>query len=261
VSVRLRVDLEYDGTRFAGWQVQPGRRTVQGEVSQAFSIILRHPVRLVGAGRTDAGVHARGQVAHVDVPSDCPPLDRLRVGVQALVGTDIAVRGIEYAPATFHARFSARARTYRYRMARRPCALNRAMVWVLRRDVDRAEMERALPYLVGRYPATSWCAAHAPDRDAVVEVRQARFVEEGCPGASDLLVFEITADRFVAQMVRTIVGTLVEVGQHKRTPESIGELVRARDRRLAGPTAPACGLCLEYVDYPDGSSVFSVGSA
>lgn len=281
VSVRLRVDLEYDGTDFAGWQVQPGCRTVQGELTEAFRTILRCPVRIVGAGRTDAGVHARGQVAHLDVPPDVMPsgesaalaseasdsrdagrilrlvqdgkdkalliayLNRLRTGVNALTGPDIAVKDVTVADEGFHARFSARARTYCYRVALRPVALNRKMVWMIRRELDRPLMEQALPHLVGRYPATSWCATHGSNRDAVVEVRSAHLLDE----SDGVLAFEITADRFVTHMVRTIVGTLVEVGCGKRSPEGIRQLIEARDRRLAGPTAPACGLCLEHVDY------------
>jgi tRNA pseudouridine38-40 synthase len=249
VSVRLRVDLEYDGTDFAGWQVQPGCRTVQGELVQAFSTVVRRPVRVVGAGRTDAGVHARGQVAHVDLPLDgverVPPLGGLFVGVNALTGRDVAIREITCAPGGFHARFSAKSRTYRYRIASRPVALNRALVWSVRRHLDRSRMEGALAHLLGRYPATSWCAAHSSERDAVVEVRCARFVEE----SQEVLALEITADRFVTHMVRTIVGTLAEIGWGRREPDGIRELIDARDRRLAGPTAPACGLCLEHVEY------------
>lgn len=246
---RLRVDLEYDGTDFAGWQVQPDRRTVQGELIDAFTTVLRSPVRIVGAGRTDAGVHARGQVAHVDVPEghapDVLPLERVIAGVNALTGPDVAVTAAAVAPDGFHARFSARSRTYRYRIARQPIALGRTMVWVARRHLDWLLMERALPHLLGRYPATSWCAAHGADRNGMVEVMSAHFIDEG----NGVVAFEITADRFLTQMVRTIVGTLVEVGRQRRLPESVRDLIAARDRTLAGPTAPACGLCLEKVEY------------
>jgi len=251
---RLRLDIEYDGTNFAGWQVQPGCRTVQGELDRALGTVVRQPVRVVGSGRTDAGVHARGQVAHADLPEDAPSLARLRAGVQALVGPEIAVRDLAWAPDSFHARFSARSRTYRYRMTLRPRALDRALVWLVRHQVDVAAMARATPYLVGRYQATTWCAAHAADRHVYVGVTAARLWDE-----DDLVIFEIAADRFVTHMVRIIVGTLVDVGRQRRSPDSIAELIRAQDRRLAGPTAPACGLCLEHVDYGDTVQRFGPG--
>ena len=245
---RLRLDLEYDGTRFAGWQVQPGCRTVQGDLDRALALVLKHPVRTVGSGRTDAGVHARGQVAHVTVPDDAivPPLDRLRTSVGAIVGPEVAVRDVAWAPESFHARFSARERTYRYRIALRPRALERAFVWLVRGALDPVAMASAAPGVIGKYPATSWCAAHAADRHAIVDVRSARIWQE-----NDLVLFEISADRFVTHMVRIIVGTLVEVGRYKRTPESLAETALSRNRALAGPTAPPCGLCLERVSYED----------
>ncbi|HDS74762.1 MAG TPA: tRNA pseudouridine(38-40) synthase TruA [Firmicutes bacterium] len=243
MSRRLRLDIEYDGTDFAGWQIQPNERTIQGEIAEALSTILRQPVSITGAGRTDAGVHARGQVAHVDVPDDAPEPYRILAGVNALTGRDIAVYAARYVSDDFHARFSARSRTYAYRISLRPTAIDRRLTWQVPGELDVVAMQQAAERLVGRYPATTWCAAGAEDRDAIVDVRSAKVSVVG-----PQLVFAIRADRFVMHMVRTIVGTLVEIGHGKRTAQSIPDLIDARDRSSAGETAPARGLCLEHVE-------------
>jgi len=242
---RVRLDIEYDGTGFAGWQIQPGQRTVQGELGRALTILAKTDVRVVGSGRTDAGVHAREQVAHADVPVGIlDDAERLRRSVQGIVGPEIAIRRLTCVPADFHARFSARERRYCYRIALLPHALTRQMEWLHRGRLDVEEMTHAAGHFVGQYPATSFAAAHADDRDAVVDVRTSKLENRG-----ELLEYEITADRFVTHMVRIIVGTLVEVGRGRRGADSIPELVRARDRTLAGATAPPHGLCLEHVEY------------
>ncbi len=244
MSRRLRLDIEYDGTDFAGWQIQPNERTVQGEITEALTTILRQPVTITGAGRTDAGVHARGQVAHCDVPDDAPEPYRILAGVNALTGRDIAVYAVRYVPDDFHARFSARSRTYAYRIALRPTALDCRVTWQAPCEFNVPAMQQAASYLIGKYPATTWCSSAADDPNAVVDVRSATLSVTGSQ-----LVFAIRADRFVMHMVRTIVGTLVEVGCGKRSAESIPDLIAARDRSAAGETAPARGLCLEHVEY------------
>ena len=241
---RLRLDIEYDGTDFAGWQVQPDCRTVQGEIGTALETIVGRPVSVVAAGRTDAGVHARAQVAHVDVPDLGFDLDRLTKSVGALTGPDVAIIRVTDVPDDFHARFSAVSRTYVYRMSRRQRALDRAFVLRLRGDVDIRAMRQAAVHFVGRYAATSLCAAGAQDADAEVCVESAHLTDNG-----DQISFEITADRFVMHMVRIVVGTLLEVARGNRDADSVIGLIGAKDRSQAGPTAPACGLCLERVGY------------
>jgi len=244
VSTRLRLDMEYEGTEFAGWQVQPGLRTVQGELNTALSTILRTPVRVIGAGRTDAGVHARGQVGHADVPDAYPPLARILAGVRALTGPDLLVREITVVPGDFHARFSARARTYEYRIALVPSPLERRFQWFVPYRLDVGSMSVAAQKLEGRYPATCWCSSSAPDTTAIVHVQRTEIERRATE-----IVFRITSDRFVTHMVRTIVGTLVEIGRGVRSPEDIGAIISSQDRARAGPTAPAHGLCLQSVEY------------
>ncbi len=242
---RIRLDLEYDGTGFAGWQMQPGQRTVQGELVRAFAILAREDVRVIGSGRTDAGVHARGQVAHADLrESMLCERESLRRSIQGIVGPEIAIRGLTPVGPEFHARFSARERRYCYRIALWPHALTRHMEWLRRDNLDIEAMSRAAAAFEGTYPATSLAAAHADDRNAVVEVRRSRLTR-----IDDRLECEVAANRFVTHMVRIIVGTLVETGRGRRQPESIPELLAAQDRTQAGPTAPPHGLCLEHVEY------------
>jgi tRNA pseudouridine38-40 synthase len=244
VSKRLRLDIEYDGTRFAGWQVQPGKRTIQGEITHALGTLLRVPIKVVGAGRTDAGVHARGQVAHIDVPDDGYPLHRLLSGVNALTGADVVVRDITLVPDTFHARFSAIERSYTYRIARSPVAIDRNIAWTFCRSLDTDIMATEAQDLIGRYPATVWCSARAKDTEAVVHVRRAALdVSDG------RILFTISADRFVMHMVRSIVGTLVDVGRGRFGSGTVRRLIEGADRSAVGETAPACGLCLQRVEY------------
>jgi tRNA pseudouridine38-40 synthase len=244
---RLRIRVEYDGTEFSGWQVQPDKITVQGELIRAFETFLRSQVHLIGSGRTDAGVHARWQVVHVDIAEEIAAnidLNRLIRAISAIAGRGIAVKEADWAPEGFHARFSARERRYRYRMSLVPQALRSHMVCQVRSPLDIEAMNEAAGYLVGKYPATSFCAAYAKNIDAVVDVRRAELSETG-----DILNFDIAADRFVTQMVRIIVGTLIDVGRGRRSPGDIPGLIQARDRKLAGQTAHPRGLCLEYVEY------------
>ena len=242
--VRLRFVVEYDGTGFSGWQIQPDKRTVQGELIRAFELATRQQVHLVGSGRTDAGVHARMQVAHVDLQEPVDDLSRIQRSVRGITGPEIAIRDLTPAPEGFHARYSARERRYRYRMTLEPHALARHMEWLLRGRVDLEAMQAAAPAFEGEYSGRSLCAAFAPNRDAVVKVRHARITHDG-----DMVYFDVAANRFVTQMVRIMVGTLVEIGQGRREIDSIKPMIALHDRTAAGPTAPPHGLCLEYVEY------------
>lgn len=249
---RYRFLLEYDGAPFAGWQVQPGQRTVQGVVEDALATVLRVPVRLVGSGRTDTGVHALGQVAHADVPASAEP-HRLRHALNGVLahrtGGAVAVLLAEPAPASFHARYDARQRLYWYRVAAGPCPLERATRWSLGREPDWERMNAAARHLLGTHAFDAFCLAQSATRNRVCTVVHARWVPEARPGAWR---FEAAADRFLHGMVRALVGTLLEVGLGKRPPEDVARVRATADRRAAGPAAPAHGLALVHVAYPDG---------
>ena len=253
--MRLRLDLEYDGTDFAGWQVQPDARTVQAEVERALAVLWRTPVAVVGSGRTDAGVHASGQVAHVDVPGgtslDADALRRLRRSLGGLLPKDVALLGLCPVAAAFHARFDAVRRTYHYRVATQERALERRTRVVLRPAPSFEAMNAAAAALVGRHPYDSFCRTQSETENRVCTVEEARWEMEERAGDWR---FVVSADRFLHGMVRAMVGTLLQIGRGTRPADALPGILAARDRRAAGPAAPPHGLALVRVDYPGDAS-------
>ena len=238
--------LEYDGTDFAGWQVQPGARTVQGELEHALSTVLRAPIRVHGAGRTDAGVHALGQVASFEAEAD---VSSELAKVNGVLPEDIVVRSAEPERERFHARFDAVRRHYRYRIHRGPAAVERrTSLWLLR-ALDVEAMREAARLVPGSRDFASFGAP--PEEGGTTECRLDRLdiVEDG-----RIVSVEASANRFLRKMVRTLVGTLLEIGAGKRPPRWIEDVIEARDRQAAGEVVPARGLFLVSVDYPNGSA-------
>jgi tRNA pseudouridine38-40 synthase len=244
----VKLLLEYDGTRYVGWQVQPNGPSIQAEVERALSRLHARPVRVVAAGRTDAGVHARGQVA--SFPEARPlPLSAYVKGMNALLPEDVAVREAAVMPDGFDARRDARGKRYRYRVenlaTRAP--LGRLQAWQVFRPLDVAAMRAAAAPLLGRHDFSSFQASDCVADHAVRELR--RLDVEGEAGGTIEVVAEATA--FLKHMVRNLVGTLVEVGLGARDAATIPGLLAAQDRTLAGRTAPPQGLVLEQVFYED----------
>jgi tRNA pseudouridine38-40 synthase len=258
----LKLTLSYEGTDFAGWQRQPDRRTVQSVVESALEPIEGAPVTIIGAGRTDAGVHAAGQVASVSLSTPIP-LDELQRALNGTLPPDVRVIAIETAPIGFDARRLARHKTYRYLIwsdATMPPLLRR-VAWHVTYRLDLAAMRAASATLVGRRDFVAFRSAGADDGGSVREVlsatwtlpdRAGAFVED-CAAVGDgiLLRFEITGTGFLRHMVRAIVGTLVDVGRARLIPEDVARILASQDRSAAGPTAPAHGLTLWRVDYTD----------
>jgi tRNA pseudouridine38-40 synthase len=242
----VKLTLEYDGTRYVGWQVQPNGPSIQAEVERALATLHKGPRRVTAAGRTDAGVHARGQVASFPEPRPLP-VDAYVKGMNALLPEDVAVRAASIEPDGFNARRSAAGKRYRYRIELSPtrAPLSRRFAWQLFRPLDVAAMRAAAAPLLGVHDFASFQAADCACAHAVRDLRRLDLVD--VPGGLEA-VFEATA--FVKHMVRNLVGTLVEVGQGRRDAASIRALLEARDRTRAGRTAPAHGLCLEEVFYP-----------
>ncbi len=281
-TVRVRLDLAYDGAGFHGWAAQPGQRTVEGVLTDALATVLRAPVRLTVAGRTDAGVHARGQVAHLDVPAaawralpgrstrtpEQALLDRL-AGVLAREAQggpapaprgagDLVVHGVRVVPAAFDARFSALTRRYRYRIADggptgapRDPARRGQVLWVNER-LDVAAMQAAARPLLGEHDFLSYCRP----REGATTIRTLkelswRRLPADAPGPDGgLVTLTVVADAFCHSMVRSLVGAALAVGTGRRDVDWPARLLAARSRGQAAPVAPAHGLTLEAVTYP-----------
>ena len=247
----IRLDLEYDGTHFVGWQIQKRGRSVQGELARALQQFLGENAVPVGSGRTDAGTHALGQVAHFHTASSHPP-ERMVRALNSLLPPDISVSAASQVAADFHARYSARSKRYRYRIATAKTALERDRVWTLSGGLDYDAMAVATTALEGTLDFRAFCNHHPVPASFSCTVLQSGWERAGAE-----LRFEIEANRFLRHMVRIIVGTLAEVGRGRR-PADLSPLLApavgahsAPDRNLAGPTAPARGLCLLSVDYGD----------
>ena len=245
----FRLSLEYDGTRFAGWQVQPKERTVQGEVERALGILLRHDVRVLAAGRTDAGVHALGQVCTFRTDVEIAE-GRLLRGLNGILPKDVAVWAAEPVASDFHPRFRAQGKHYRYRILARPAraAVDRARCWHVHEPLDPERLQRALDPLVGTHDFHSFRAADCPNKDPVKTVRRASVTTDRSP----FVEIDIVASGFLKQMVRIVIGTAVEVAIGRREPEDVASILAACDRQQAGRTAPARGLFLIRVIYGEG---------
>jgi tRNA pseudouridine38-40 synthase len=242
----IRLTLEYDGTCYHGWQRQKNALSIQEVIETALSRITGETVRLIGSGRTDAGVHALGQVTNFTTRSTVPRRAFLH-GLNSLLPMDIAVLQAEEVPLTFHARYDALWKTYEYRLLNRPVRspVNVLHAWWLSGSLDVAAMQQAAQVLPGEHDFFSFRAAGSRPGHALRRVREAFW---HCQ-LEGWLKFTITANGFLRGMVRSLVGTLVEIGKGKYPPEFLGEVLEKRDRRLAGPTAPPQGLFLVKVEY------------
>jgi tRNA pseudouridine38-40 synthase len=245
--------LAYDGAAYRGWQVQPGVPTVQGRVLEALRPLTRGEVRLVGASRTDAGVHALGQVASVETVEPVAPRTVL-AALNARLPRDIRVLAVRTVPPDFDARRTARLKRYGYLLETGPVAwpFLRDHAWHVGHPLDTDAMAQALAPLRGKRDFAAFCAAPGRGRDPVCSVRAVRVVARG-----DRVGVLMSADSFLHHMVRNVVGTLVEVGLGRRPPGWVADVLAGRDRRAAGPTAPPQGLHLLRVLYP--WSVFAGG--
>lgn len=245
---RIRLLLHYDGGGFAGWQLQPDQRTVQGEIEGVLERLLQEPRRVTAAGRTDRGVHATGQVAAVEVP-DAWNAPRLRKALNALLPRDVWVAAAERSAPRFHPRFDAVAREYVYRVGTTPAAASpfRApWCWPLGRDLDVAALRRASAALIGDHSFRAFAKAGQEARGDRCIVGSAGWDEWRGGG----LAFRIRANRFLHHMVRYLVGTLVEIGSGRRAEADVGALLAGADRVRTAPPAPPQGLFLTRVEYP-----------
>jgi tRNA pseudouridine38-40 synthase len=240
-----RMLLEYDGTGFHGWQIQPGHVSVQEALEQALAVVVPERPRIVGSGRTDAGVHARGQVAHFRVNETLDP-PRIRASLNGLLPETVAVLALDPAPDHFHARYDARGRRYAYYVRTLPIVLERHARVLVRPAPDFDAMNRAAEGLLGTHDFSAFCRSRSETMNRVCTVNRAEWHRERRRGDAQ---FNIVADRFLHGMVRAIVGTLLQIGRGKRVESDMGRILASLDRREAGPAAPSRGLVLEEVIY------------
>ena len=251
LSRKIRLVLAYDGTDFHGWQRQADKPTIQACLEDALRKLTGSAVQVSGSGRTDAGVHALGQVAHIAIasPIPCPNLFK---ALNDLLPPAVRVKCAEDVDPSFHARYSARSKTYRYRIVTTPVCSPLLVRFVYHHpySLDHAKMAQAARRLEGENDFTSFAGAPEPDEEeAKSHVRTIIRSRLLWRPRSSMLVYEVTGTGFLRYMVRNIVGTLIEVGRGRLVPQDIPRILAARDRAKAGPTAPPQGLCLMRVEY------------
>jgi len=242
----IKLTIQYDGTAYVGWQIQPKGLTVQGVIEEKLNQLTGEAVRLTAASRTDAGAHAMGQVAHFKTKSRLDP-KAIQRALNSLLPPDIAILKGEEAPEGFHARRDAKSKVYEYRILNRDVrsVFDRLYAWHVPQKLNLSSMRKATGYLVGEHDFSAFRSTGTPTHTAVRKVIRAQWKR----GRRGLLAFEIEGSGFLKQMVRAIVGTLVEVGKGKIDPEGFREILEAKDRSKAGPTAPAHGLFLMEVKF------------
>ena len=219
----FKLTLEYDGTAYAGWQRQPDHPTIQAVLESAIETVAQHPIPVIGAGRTDSGVHALGQVASFQTDKDLTA-DEWKRALNGILPPDICVLAAKTVPNEFHARYSAVGKLYEYRILNRPerTALDRHRVWHVYKSLDVSKMEQAAQYLAGQHDCSSFQGSPTDNENPTCVIKRVEFTRQ-----ADRIHFQIEADRFLKQMVRAIVGTLVEVGQRKRRPQNLKEILEA----------------------------------
>jgi tRNA pseudouridine38-40 synthase len=252
----LKLSVQYLGTRYQGWQIQPGRPTIQGELEAALASLTGERIRVVGAGRTDSGVHARGQVASLTTLTQIPPRGIL-LGTNDRLPEDIRLLQVEEAAEGFHARHDAAWKDYAYRFSTAPVVspFLAPTVTAVRGRLDRRRMEEAARHFLGEHDLAAFCGAEGRLKQTRRRITVSRFEDE----ADEVVAYWIRASGFLQHLVRTIAGTLLEVGRGRIPSEAVPEILAARDRARAGPTAPSRGLTLEKVSYAEASSVATPG--
>lgn len=240
----IKLTIEYDGTDFCGWQVQPGKRTVQGEIEHALKMLSGQNIRITASGRTDSGVHALGQVANFIIESVLP-MQAYKLGLDRLLPPDITIHDAAVERISFNARRDAKRRIYRYIISKVTKSVGRQYSWKPRFRLQTHPMKMAAEFLAGEHDFSAFCKTASNTGDCSSVVYRSEFLENDSE-----LIFEIEAIRYFHNMIRIIVGTLAEVGRGKLQPEDFNRIILSKNRNLAGPTAPAHGLYLVKVLYP-----------
>jgi tRNA pseudouridine38-40 synthase len=240
--MRFFIDISYNGTNYHGWQIQPNADTIQYQINNALSVILNNEINVIGAGRTDTGVHAKQLIAHFDFDKKID-IEKLILKLNGFLEDDIAVNAIYQVVSDAHARFSAISRTYEYRISKFKNPFTPHTL-LLHRSLDIRRMNSACEFIIGENDYSSFAKLHSDNQTNNCKVFSANWSED-----NDKFIFSIRANRFLRNMVRSIVGTMIDIGDGKKSPESINEIILAKDRALAGYTVPANGLSLLKIEY------------
>lgn len=241
--MRYFIHLAYDGTRYHGWQIQPNGISVEGEIERCLTTLLRTNIDIVGAGRTDAGVHARHMAAHFDFTDiDC---NQLTYRLNKMLPPDITIYKIETVNDDMHARFSATSRTYHYYVSTMKSPFNRQYTWRTHYDLDFDLMNEAATLLLHYKDFACFCKSHTDVKTTLCDVREAKWIQT----SDSEWYFRITANRFLRNMVRAVVGTLIEVGRHRMSIEEFRQVIEGKKRTQAGESMPGNALFLEHVEY------------
>lgn len=240
---RYKITIEYDGSGFSGWQIQPNAKTVEGTLEEAFSRIMQSPADVIGQGRTDSGVHARGQTAHIDLP-DSVDVSKLIYGVNGLIGDEIYIREFEKVEDDFHARFDAISREYVYQIVQEPKPLMRHQTWQLRLKLDRKKLLECAELLLGRHDFAGFSKNNEDSYSTFCEIFESEF-----DFSDSVIRYKIRANRFLRNMVRRLVGAMVDVGGGKMSLEDFEKLLHVPQADIKSHSAPAQGLILEKVLY------------
>jgi len=242
---RFFLNLSYNGAQFHGWQKQNNAVTVQETIEEALSTLFQEKTEIVGAGRTDTGVHAREMVAHFEVEKEFDE-DQLVYQLNSLVGSEIAIHKLRRVSKDAHARFDASGRTYHYHLLKKKDPFLKDLAYHHFKELDFYNMNLAAKFLLGQQDFSSFSRSNTQTKTNICTIELAEWKE-----MEDQWVFEIKADRFLRNMVRAIVGTLIEIGEGKREVEELKEIIEKKDRGFAGVSAPAHGLYLQQIDYSD----------
>jgi tRNA pseudouridine38-40 synthase len=242
--VRYFIKLSYKGTPFFGWQIQPNAPTVQSKLEESLSRVLRDKIGVTGCGRTDSGVHASEFFAHFDTDQSIE-IESLKFKLNCMIPKEIAIHEIYPVPEDLHARFSAEARTYHYFINQKKDAFRFQESWLMHADLNIKAMNEACGFLIGKQDFTSFSKLHTQTKTNLCTITEAYWAMN-----NDQLIFTVTADRFLHNMVRAIVGTTVEVGKEKISPLEFKNIILAQNRQKAGASVPAVGLFLARIKYP-----------
>ena len=242
---RYFIKLAYNGTNYHGWQIQDNARTVQQELNERISLMLSQEINLIGCGRTDTGVHAREFYAHFDLPDEYGEVDKqLAFRLNAFLPEDIVIFSVFQVPSDFHARFDAKSRTYKYYISRQKDPFRTGLAYTYHAPLELKKMTDAAGILFDYEDFTSFSKLHTQTKTNICRIMEAEWEEE-----DRMFVFTIKADRFLRNMVRAIVGTLLEIGKGKLAVEDMKRIIEAKDRSQAGFSVPAQGLFLEKIEY------------